>query len=95
MLTQQTAGIGDGQIVLTYMYPVDAYPASAQGKGNIHPVIDQYLLVGECDARNLFGKGVQVAGADGLGAHLYAGGMPCPLHRFDGVFAGDQIQRKV
>ena len=74
------------------MYPVDAYPASAQGKGNIHPIINQYLLVGECDARNLFGKGIQVAGADGLGTHLYASGMPCPPHRFDGVFAGDQVQ---
>ena len=92
MLTQQTAGIGDGQIVLADMHPVDAHPASTQGKGNIHPIINQYLLVGERDARNLFGKGMQVAGADGLGTHLYAGGMPCPPHRFDGVFAGDQIQ---
>ena len=92
VLTQQTAGIGDGQIVLADMYPVDAHPASTQGKGNIHPIINQYLLVGERDARNLFGKGIQVAGADGLGTHLYAGGVPCPPHRFDGVFASDQIQ---
>ena len=90
---EERAGVCYGQVVLTDVYPVDAYAAGTQGEGDVYTVVDEQVLVRLDDASDGFGELVKVAGADGLGTNLNAGGMSGLPDGFEGVVSGDEVKR--
>ena len=77
------------------MYPVDAYAAGTQGEGDVYTVVDEQVLVRLDDASDGFGELVKVAGADGLGTNLNAGGMSGLPDGFEGGVSGDKVKAQV
>ena len=77
------------------MHAVDANSAGAQCEGDVDTVIDEQVLVRLDDASDGFGKLVEIAGADGFGPHLNAGGMSGLPDGFEGVVSGDKVKAQV